>query len=234
VNLDQFKLELTNLKIPVTSENLQKLNEYYLLLKEWNNKINLTTIIAEEEVYLKHFYDSLTLFKSYDLNNNINLCDIGSGAGFPGIVLKIFFPNLNITLVDSQKKRISFLNLVIENLKLDNIEAIHSRSEELVKNKREYYDLVTARAVSRLNILSELCLPLVKQKGYFIAMKGNSDDEVKEALSAIKSLGGQLEEVKKFKLPIEESTRSLIKIMKKESTDKRYPRKFEKIKQKPL
>lgn len=196
--------------------------------------MNLTRIIDKKEFYLKHFFDSLTLSKIIDLNQNLELCDLGSGAGFPGIVLKIVFPNLNITLVDSLNKRINFLKLVIEELKLSEIRAVHSRIEDFAVENREKYDIVTARAVAPLNILLELGSQLVKIEGYFISMKGNISQEIANSESAIKILEFKIDEVQEFNLPVEESVRSLVKLRKIRKTPKTYPRKIEKINKTPL
>ena len=195
--------------------------------------MNLTAITDIEAVYLKHFYDSLTIVKIIDLNKYNTLCDLGSGAGFPGIVLKIFFPNLNITLIDSLNKRINFLNVVINELDLKNIEAIHTRIEDYARLNKEKFDIVTARAVAPLNILLELGINLVKINNYFIAMKGNLDNEPSYE-NALKNLNCIEENIIKFKLPIENSNRSLIKIKKENKTNKKYPRKINEIKKNSL
>lgn len=233
MNKDRFIKEVENLGIEITDKKINQLEKYYELLIEYNKVMNLTGITEKEEVYLKHFYDSLTISKIIDLNNENNLCDLGSGAGFPGIVIKIFYPNLNIVLVDSLNKRINFLNIVIKELGLENITAIHSRIEEYAVNNKEKFDVVTARAVAPLNILLELGINLVKVGKYFIAMKGNLENE-HDYSNAIKKLDCSLGNVVKFKLPIEESNRSLIKIKKEKSTSKLFPRKYSEIKKKPL
>ena len=233
MNKDRFIEEVENLGIEITDKKLEQLKKYYELLIEYNKVMNLTGITEKEEVYLKHFYDSLTISKIIDLNNENSLCDLGSGAGFPGIVIKIFYPNLNIVLVDSLNKRINFLNIVIKELGLENIKAIHSRIEEYAVNNKEKFDVVTARAVAPLNILLELGINLVKVGKYFIAMKGNIENEP-DYSNAIKKLDCSLGNIVKFKLPIEESNRSLIKIIKEKSTSKLFPRKYSEIKKKPL
>ena len=233
MNKEEFISELEKLNIKLNDEKLKQLDSYYKLLIEWNNKINLTRITNEKDVYLKHFYDSLTLVKTIDLNKNIEVCDIGTGAGFPGIVLKIVFPNLNITLVDSLRKRIDFLNIVINTLKLKNIRAIHERAEDFSKNNREKFDLVTCRAVSKLNIISELCIPSVKVNGYFIPMKANIDDEINN-INYLEKLNAKLENIISFKLPIEDSIRNLIVIKKIDITNCLYPRKYDIIIKKTL
>lgn len=233
MNQNEFNSEIEKLGIEVTEKKLNQLKKYYELLIESNKVMNLTAITKQEEVYLKHFYDSLTISKIIDLNQEKALCDLGSGAGFPGIVLKIFYPNLNIVLVDSLNKRINFLNKVIEELELENITAIHSRIEDYSKENVEKFDVVTARAVAPLNILLELGINLVKVGKYFIAMKGNIENEP-SFLNAIDKLNCTLGNIIEFKLPIEESNRSLVKIIKKKSTPKLFPRKYNDIKKKPL
>lgn len=233
MNKDRFIKEVENLGIEITDKKLNQLEKYYELLIEYNKVMNLTGITEKDEVYLKHFYDSLTISKIIDLNNENSLCDLGSGAGFPGIVIKIFYPNLNIVLVDSLNKRINFLNIVIKELGLENITAIHSRIEEYTVDNKEKFDVVTARAVAPLNILLELGINLVKAGKYFIAMKGNIENEP-DYSNAIKKLDCSLGNIVKFKLPIEESNRSLIKIRKEKSTSKLFPRKYSEIKKKPL
>ena len=233
MNKDRFIKEVENLGIEITEKKLEQLEKYYELLIEYNKVMNLTGITEKEDVYLKHFYDSLTISKIIDLTKENNLCDLGSGAGFPGIIIKIFYPELNIVLVDSLNKRINFLNIVIQELGLEKIEAIHIRIEEYAKNNKEKFDVVTARAVAPLNILLELGINLMKVGKYFIAMKGNIENEP-EYNNALKYLNCNLGNIIKFKLPIEESNRSLIKIQKKKSTSRSFPRKYNEIKKKPL
>lgn len=225
MNIEVFKEEVEKLGISLTDEELNQLALFYQLLLSWNEKMNLTRITNQEEVYLKHFYDSLTLYKEIKLETVDTLCDVGSGAGFPGIVLKIVFPNLDITLIDSLQKRVNYLNEIIKELKLSNIRAIHTRCEDYARVNREKYEVVTARAVANLKVLSELCLPLVKENGYFIAMKGKATEELDEAKAMIGTLGGKIEHINEFSLPLEESNRTLIKIKKEKKTDKIYPRK---------
>ena len=183
---------------------------------------------------MKHFYDSLTFIKAIDLNNINNLIDIGTGAGFPGMVLKIIFPNVSVTLLDSNNKKIKFLQELSEKLHLDKINFFHGRAEDFCVKNRETFDIVTARAVSNMNTLTELCLPLVKLNGYFIAMKGSNEQEVIDSLDAIEILGGEIEENIKFNLPLEESGRQIVKIRKIKNTPKQYPRRYEKIVKTPL
>lgn len=233
MNQSKFIEEVEKLNIDITYVKLQQLQKYYELLIEYNKVMNLTGITEKKEVYLKHFYDSLTISKTIDLNKEQNLCDLGSGAGFPGIVLKIFYPNLKIVLIDSLNKRINFLNKVIKSLELKNIEAIHTRIEEYSKKNIEKFDVVTARAVAPLNILLELGISLVKVGKYFVAMKGNIKNEPSYSNSLTK-LNCIQDNIIEFELPIENSKRSLIKIVKIDHTSKLFPRKYNEIKKKPL
>ena len=226
----EFLEELKKLGINLTNDQIDKLARFYQLLVTWNEKINLTTIIKEEEVYLKHFYDSLTLIKVVDLRQPLTVLDVGTGAGFPGIVLKIVFPNLKITLLDSLTKRINYLNEIIKELDLHDIETVCSRCEEYTKINREKYDLVVARAVSHLKILSEMIIPTVKVNGYFIAMKANLNDELEKTIPMLKKLNSELKEIKEFSLPIENSKRTLVVIKKNAKTALFYPRKYSEIK----
>lgn len=230
MNKQEFLEELAKLGINLTNDQIDKLARFYQLLVTWNEKINLTTIIKEEEVYLKHFYDSLTLIKVIDLRQPLTVLDVGTGAGFPGIVLKIVFPNLKITLLDSLTKRINYLNEIIKELDLHDIETVCSRCEEYTKINREKYDLVVARAVSHLKILSEMIIPTVKVNGYFIAMKANLNDELEKTIPMLKKLNSELKEIKEFSLPIENSKRTLVVIKKNAKTALFYPRKYSEIK----
>src|SRR5699024_6116531 len=229
MNPEEFKTELQKRGIPVTDEKMARFHRYLELLQEWNEKINLTAITQREEVYLKHFYDSLTVGLFVNFKEGVpSLCDVGSGAGFPSIPLKIIYPNLEITIVDSLNKRIQFLKTLVEELELENVHLFHDRAETFGQNKqfRETYDFVTARAVARMSVLSELCLPLVKKNGTFIAMKASStEEELKEAEKAITVLGGKLREDLAFELPRDAGERHVILIDKKKETPKKYPRK---------
>ena len=234
MNKEIFINELEKLKIDVTEDKLDKLDKFYKLLLEWNEKINLTTIVSCEEVYLKHFYDSLTLIKAINLNDNLTLCDVGSGAGFPGIVLKIFFPNLKITLIDSLNKRVIYLNDVIKKLNLNNIEAIHSRMEDYAKENEEKFDIITARAVANIRILSEISVGALKLEGNLVFMKANCDEELENIENLLEKLSLDLVDVKKFKLPIENSNRSLVIFKKNNHTSRKFPRTIDIIKRNPL
>ena len=230
---NSFIEELKKINVEITQEMLDQLELYYEMLIEYNKVMNLTGITEKEEVYLKHFYDSLTLNKIIDLKNVNTLCDLGSGAGFPGIVIKIVFPNIKITLVDSLNKRINFLNLVINKLGLKDILTASARIEEYSLLHEEEYDIVTARAVAPLNVLLEIGSKLVSIGGYFVAMKGNIVNEPNYD-NAIKLLDLVEDEKEVFNLPIENSMRTLIRFKKTSKTPKKFPRKYSEIKKKPL
>lgn len=232
MNKELFLEELKKLGILLTPKQEQDLETYYKLLISYNNNVNLTAITKEEDVYLKHFYDSLTLFKGIDLKENLKICDLGTGAGFPGLVLKIVFPNLSITLVDSLEKRIKFLDLVIKELELKNIKTVHSRIEEF--KEIEAFDVVVSRAVAKINILLELGCNIPKVNGLFVFMKGNILEELKSAKNALKVLNYSLEKIINFKLPIEESERNIVILKHTSPTSNKYPRQFSIIKKKPL
>lgn len=234
MTISEFLEELKKINIEPTNDQLNKLNRYYELLVEYNKVMNLTGITEKDQVYLKHFYDSLTISKVIDLNKEETLCDIGTGAGFPGMVLKILFPNLKVVLVDSLNKRIEFLKIVIKELELNNIEAIHARIEEYAKENIELFDIVTSRAVAPLNILLEYGIPLVKTNKYFISYKGNIIEEIEQSKNALQKLKSRIEKIEEFKLPKENSSRSIIKVKKEQSTPKSFPRKYSEIKKKPL
>lgn len=229
MSIQEFIFELEKLNINIIQDQIDKLNKYYELLVSHNKVMNLTSIIDKKEVYLKHFYDSLTLVKVINLNNYETLCDIGTGAGFPGLVLKIIFPHLKVTLLDALQKRITFLNIVINELALENIEAIHARAEEYAINNRNSYDVTTSRAVAHTSILLEYAIPLTKINGYFIPLKANIDTELKESENAIQKLGVILKHKEVFSLPIEHSTRSIL-VFEKIRDNKLYPRKYSEIK----
>ena len=208
---EQFIIELEKLGIKLTELQKKQLEQFYKLLITWNEKINLTRITSKEDVYLKHFYDSLTIVKVVNLEEKATLCDIGTGAGFPGIVLKIAYPHLKITLVDALQKRVNYLNEVINDLGLKDIEAIHVRGENL----KEKYDVVTARAVANIEKLLGYTMHLVKKDGIFVAMKGNITEELTVSVEKKISAKYEIVKIEEFQLPYENSQRSLIVIKHK-------------------
>ncbi|PTE34942.1 MULTISPECIES: 16S rRNA (guanine(527)-N(7))-methyltransferase RsmG [Mammaliicoccus] len=227
MNEQTFINSLKESGIEITDKQLKQFEIYFETLVEWNEKINLTAVTEKEEVYLKHFFDSVSPSFYIDFNKIKSVCDVGAGAGFPSIPLKIIYPHLQITIVDSLNKRIKFLNELAAALDLDKVNFVHDRAETFGKsNYRESFDLVTARAVARLSVLSELCIPLVKKGGQFVALKGaQGNEELEDAQFAISVLGGQVNEVYDFTLPLEESMRQIITIDKLRQTPKKYPRK---------
>lgn len=233
MNKEELLKELSKINIKLTKKQETQLEEYYNLLIEENKKYNLTSITNKEDAYLKHFYDSLTINKIISLSNQ-HLCDIGTGAGFPGIVLKIVYPNLKVTLLDSTEKKCRFLNIVINKLNLKDIEVINERAEIYSKIVREKYDIVTSRAVAPLKHLLEYSIPLLKVNGFYIAMKGDISKEIIGISQYEKLLN--IKEIEKisFKLPKENSLRTLIKYIKIAKTDLKYPRKYTDIKKKDL
>ncbi|HLR41078.1 MAG TPA: 16S rRNA (guanine(527)-N(7))-methyltransferase RsmG [Virgibacillus sp.] len=228
MNPEQFTTELQKKGIELSDRQLEQFAIYFQTLVEWNKKINLTALTSEADVYLKHFYDSISAAFYYDFNEVVHICDVGAGAGFPSIPLKICFPHLHISIVDSLNKRIGFLNHLADQLELDNVTFYHSRAEDFGKNAkyRETFDVVMARAVARMSVLSELCLPLSKIKGSFIAMKGaQANEELADAGKAIQTLGGKVSMTQTFSLPQEDSERSIVIVNKDRKTPKKYPRK---------
>ena len=225
----------TKLGIKLTEEKLAQFDLYYQLLIEWNEKINLTAITDPEGVAVKHFTDSLSILNYIELPQNAKVIDIGTGAGFPGIVLKIVRPDFELTLLDSLKKRFLFLEDVLNKLNLT-AEFIQGRAEEFGQNidYRESYDLAVSRAVAQLNILSEYCLPFVRLSGKFVAFKGSNSEEIENAKHAIQTLGGKLINAHTFDLPFDGGSRTLVEIEKVQPTPENYPRNNGKIKAKPL
>ena len=233
MNKETFIKELEKINIKLTAEQLDKLEKYYEILITENEKYNLTAITKKEDVYLKHFYDSLTLTKIIDLKDQ-SLCDIGTGAGFPGIVLKIVYPTLKVTLLDATEKKCKFLQKVIDNVKLKDIEVINERAEIFSKVNREKYDIVTSRAVAPLKHLLEYSIPLVKINGYYIAMKGEISKEIENINNYYEKLDIMEDKILTFQLPFEKSTRTLIRYKKLKETNHKYPRKYKEIKNKSL
>lgn len=230
-----FKEDLKKLNIQLTNEAFLNFEEYYKFLVEYNEHVNLTAITDYDGVYYKHFYDSLTLSLALDVTKPINLVDVGAGAGFPSIPNAIVFNNLNVTIIDALNKRINFLNELIAKLKLNNAKALHARAEEYAAFHREEADVVTARAVARLNILAELCIPLVKVGGLFVAMKSvESEQEFLEAKGAIKTLGAEHLKTISVELPNQMGHREILVFKKVNKTPSKYPRQFSQIKNKPL
>lgn len=224
----QFTLLLQEQGIKLTTEQLGQFELYFQELVSWNEKMNLTGITERDQVYTKHFYDSLSLAFYVNMGEVRNMADIGSGAGFPGIPLKICFPHLKLTIVDSLSKRIAFLRHVCDTLKLSNVQLIHGRAEDVARQfaHRDAYDLVTARAVARLSLLNEFCLPFTRKDGIFAAMKGNDpSEELTESKRSLKELRAELEKVESFSLPVEESARHIVMIRKTGATPAKYPRK---------
>ncbi|MTT31060.1 16S rRNA (guanine(527)-N(7))-methyltransferase RsmG [Terrilactibacillus sp. BCM23-1] len=226
--MEQFTKLLEEKGISLSPHQLKQFHTYYELLVEWNKKMNLTAITEKDDVYLKHFYDSITPGFYYPFSEHQSLCDVGSGAGFPSIPLKIVYPEIKVTIVDSLKKRLTFLQEVIDKLALKQVTLYHDRAELFAKKPdiRESFDIVSARAVAHLSVLSEYCLPLVKVGGQFIALKGaQAKDELKNSEHALTVLGGKISKLESLVLPEENSLRHIIFIEKNKQTPKKYPRK---------
>jgi len=234
MNKEEFVQEIKNLGVTLSDNQIKSLETYTFELIKYNEHTNLTAIKEENDIYLKHFYDSLTLVKTINFNEVENLLDIGTGAGFPGLVLKIAFPHLKVTLLDSNNKKTKFLEHMKDILKLNDVTIINDRSEKYIENKREYYDIVTARAVKNLPVLNELCIPFVKVDGYFLAMKGQNNEEIEESKYGIDILNATIEEITEIKLPYENSNRTIVKIKKQGLTNPKFPRSYEKIIKNPL
>lgn len=233
MNKEQFIKELAKLNITITNEQLNQLSIYYNLLVEENKKYNLTAITEEQDVYLKHFYDSLTIVKSVKITDQY-ICDIGTGAGFPGMVIKILYPNTKMDLLDSTAKKCNFLNLVINKLNLKDVQVINDRAEEYSHKNRNKYDLVVSRAVAPLKHLLEYSIPLLKVNGCFVAMKSNLTEDLKNIDIYYKKLNLSNVSIIEFNLPYELSKRTIYKINKIKKTDKKYPRPYSQIKKKEI
>ncbi|MCT8138130.1 16S rRNA (guanine(527)-N(7))-methyltransferase RsmG [Anaerobacillus sp. CMMVII] len=228
MNKTQFHMSLAEKGIVLNDTQMNQFELYYRELVEWNNKMNLTAITEEEAVYLKHFYDSISAAFFHDFTKPLRLVDVGAGAGFPSIPIKICFPHLHVTIVDSLNKRISFLQHLATTLNLKDVSFFHDRAEAFAKKKehRESYDLVIARAVARMPVLAELCLPLAKVGGLFLAMKGPEVvNEIADSKKALSTLGGEVVRNESLLLPFEESTRHFVFVAKRKKTPNTYPRK---------
>ncbi len=239
MTIEEFIQALHDKQIYLNENQIEQYNIYYQLLIEWNKKVNLTAITDPEEVYLKHFFDSMMPLWVDDLDmNDKRLIDIGAGAGFPSLPMLIANPTMQVTIVDSLKKRINFLEILIEELNLANqVSLIHGRAEDLGQDKeyRGQFDIATARAVANMNVLCEYCMPFVKKGGSFVALKGaKAEEEVKNAQGAIKILGGKLDNIHTEELPQNEGERSVIIIKKTLDTPNKYPRKAGKPTKQPL
>lgn len=227
-NTVQFEKDMETLGISLSEKQIGQFLSYYEMLTEWNQMINLTAITEYDDVMKKHFVDSLSLIKAFDATQSVSVIDVGTGAGFPGLALKIAFPNLRVTLLDSLNKRINFINKVIDNLRLTEVEVIHGRAEDMAKQGRlrENFDLCVSRAVANLSVLSEYCIPFVKLGGFFISYKSEKiSEEISEAQNAISILGGKLERQVEFMLPDSDICRNFVVIKKQNPTPHKYPRK---------
>ncbi len=231
---ETFEREILKLGIDLDENKLNKLDKFYKFLIEKNKVMNLTAITDEKEVYLKHFYDSLTICRVIDLKKYDSLCDVGSGAGFPGIVLKIFFPHLKITLIDSLNKRVNYLNQLISVLSLEDIKAKHIRMEDFSKDNEEKFDLITARAVASTSLLSEISVKALKIKGKLLLYKGIFNEEEEISQNLLQELSLKIETIEKFNLILENSQRSLVILSKEKKTKAKYPRMMSKIKKELL
>ena len=236
-NTDQFVKDLTALGITLTEQQIQQFIQYYEMLVEWNQVMNLTAITEYDDVMKKHFVDSVSLIKAYDVSKSASVIDVGTGAGFPGLALKIAYPNLKVTLLDSLNKRINFLNAVIEKLELTGVDTVHGRAEDFAKpdKLREKFDLCVSRAVANLASLTELCMPFVKVGGYFVSLKGpKAEEEVADAKKAIALLGGEFVEIKNYAIDETDLEHNLVIIKKIKPCEKRFPRNAPKPIKEPL
>ena len=239
MNPEQFVQELSKRNFKLNENQINQFNQYFTSLIETNKKVNLTRITEKDDVYLKHFFDSITpLFTFGEIfTKSQTLCDVGAGAGFPSIPLKIMVPELRVTIVDSLGKRLKFLQELVTQLDLKNVALVHGRAEDVGQNKqyREQFDIVTARAVANMAVLSEYCLPLVKKNGNFIALKGpKAEDELNSSQKALKTLGGKTTAVKELQLPHSSEDRTLILVKKVQATPKKYPRQAGTPHRKPI
>lgn len=220
MKIDNFIEETKKLGVEINESKLQMLEKYYELLYEYNTHTNLTAITEKNDVYLKHFYDSLTMVKAIDLNKINTMIDIGSGAGFPGIIIKIFYPNINMTILDSNGKKTKFIELLVKNLELDKIRVVNARAEDLALNEMNKYDLCVSRAVAYMDIISELSLPFIKKEGKVILMKGQLTNELTILQQHSKDLGIKEYNIIEFHLPITNDVRNLVVLTKQGDTTK--------------
>ena len=234
MNENNFIEELAKLGITISKEALDQLNKYYQFLITYNEQVNLTAITEKEEVYLKHFYDSATLLKVLEIDLTKKYLDVGSGAGFPGMVVKILRPEIAITFVDSNHKKTDFLKQLVKELNLENVTIVTDRVEDYAKNNKESFDFVFARAVASMPILTEICLPLVKVGGNFIALKGKVEKELEDSKATVKILNGEIKAIESFNLLPDDYQRTLVVISKINKTPSGYPRHYSQIKKKPL
>lgn len=229
MNKEEFITYCKKINIEITDTTYNKFNLYYELLSSWNEKFNLTSIIEKKEVFLKHFYDSLLLSYYINFKQDSLVCDLGSGAGFPGIPLAIIFENIKFILVESSNKKCNFLLETIKQLDLSNVKVVNERAEIYARTNREKFDIVTCRALSHLSVVSELALPLLKIDGLFVPLKAKIEEELKDSLKQINKLGGIYKKTISYFLPIEKSTRNIVYIEKKTTTNTLFPREYNQI-----
>lgn len=229
----EFLIYLKEMGLEISREQQKQLKLYASFLIDYNQHTNLTAIKTEQEIYLKHFYDSLTLYKIYHFQEE-TILDIGTGAGFPGLVLAICFPNVKVYLLDSNHKKIDFLKELITKLELKNAITVYDRAENYIRENRKKFDIVTSRAVAELRILIELAIPALKKNGFFLAMKSNVKKELSDSKDTLEILNSKVENLLEFNLPKENSYRSIIKIKKEKETETIYPREYRIIIKKPL
>ncbi len=229
MNDKEFSNAIKELNINFSSDIEKRLELYYEFLTEYNKKTNLTSIIEKKQVYLKHFYDSICIIKTNKIKEDSFICDVGTGAGFPGIVIALFYPHAIIHLLESNEKKCKFLNELKNILNLGNVVVMNNRAEIYAKTNREKYDIVTSRAVASLDVLCELCIPLAKVDGYFMPLKSKVEEELKDSNKIIKDLNSIVVETIEYKLPIEDSKRTIVIIKKEAKSKKEYPREYSKI-----
>ncbi len=223
---DEFILNCKDINIEVTDELYNKLYDYFVMLNEWNKKFNLTSILEEKDVFLLHFYDSLCLIKAIDLNKKQTLLDFGTGAGFPGMIIALFFKNINVTLIESNQKKCLFLNEIKKKLNIKNVEIICDRIENYGTKNREKFDIVTCRAVTSIPMIIELSTSTLKVDGYLVPLKTNCIDEVKEYKNLCNEFNLKLEGIIDYKLPINDAVRMIPKYKKLKVTNSKYPRNY--------